>query len=63
MFYMSTVYQAPLQSCVGFAAEFRLIFKHLVMVKAKLGLNVGMSIQKFKVSARRLVMASSFEHR
>ena len=28
-----------------------LIYKHLVVIKAKLGLNVGMSIQKFKVSA------------
>ena len=27
---------------------FRLIFKHLVVVKAKIGLDVGMSIQKFK---------------
>ena len=32
-----------------------LIYKHLVVIKAKLGLNVGMSIQKFKVSACFLI--------
>ncbi len=41
------VYELNTARCV-----FRLIFKHLVVVKAKLGLGVGMSIQKFKVTTK-----------
>ena len=41
-----------------FTFLFRLIFKHRVMTKAKLGRSVAMDIQKFKVQFTLCTMAN-----